>query len=81
MENNKIKYIIRDLKGKKQLQEVLNKYSKSIIEAIEENPDILPSLLESLEMTPEELFDKLMNNSENITFYDNALTYVKNSKL
>ena len=78
MKNNKeLLRLISNIKGKKLLEETLMKYSMSIINEIEKNPEVLPELLEELDVDQETFIDRLQNNSGNITFYDETLSLVK----
>ena len=79
MKNNKL--IIKQLnnaKGKRLLERTKLEYSKEIILQLGKNPNIVPELLNELEITQEDFFNYLSGKyNANITLYDQTLTTAK----
>lgn len=65
--------------GKRKIQEVINKYSIEILKNIKQNPEILPYLLDNMELIEEEFEEILFSNQiTNITIYYEMLSQIKN---
>lgn len=64
---------LQNAEGKRLLQKNYLDYSRQIIEIISDNPEILPKLLETLDVSLEQFY-KYISGEENanITFYDKA---------
>ena len=79
MNNKEItKRKLKNAEGKRMLEKTKLEYSKRIITGIEKEPEILDSLLKSLELTEKEFLNYLSGDTTtNITFYDETLTLVK----
>lgn len=78
--NNKniINNQLKTAKGKRLLEKTLLEYSKEIIKVLEEQPEILPELLEILQISEEDFFEYLSGDKKaNITLYDQTLCLVK----
>lgn len=78
--NNKliIKKDLKNVKGKRLVQKVIQEYSSYIIEIIMENPDFLQEITTALEITEEDFYKYLSGEMDaNITFYDQALVLCK----
>lgn len=78
--NNKliIKKDLKNVKGKRVVQKVIQEYSSYIIEIIMENPDFLQEITTALEITEEDFYKYLSGEMDaNITFYDQALVLCK----
>lgn len=76
--NEQEKTTLRNLKnanGKRLLEKTRLEYSKEIIAVIQTNPQILPELLEYLDLTEEEFYSYISGDTQgNIALYDTALT-------
>lgn len=79
MKNKEItKRKLKNAEGKRLLEKTKLEYSKIIINGIKKEPELLESLLKSLEVTENEFFNYLSGDTTaNITFYDQTLTLVK----
>ena len=79
MNNKEItKRKLKNAEGKRMLEKTKLEYSKRIINGIENEPELLDSLLKSLELTEKEFLNYLSGDTTtNITFYDETLTLVK----
>lgn len=83
MDNKKPKCVenkIKDMLGKQNYKQTIMNYSKEIALELKNNPDKLNFLLNDLELDQQTLFDALINNDENITFYEYILDLVKDNK-
>ena len=76
-ENDQYKMMLRNTKAKLMLNEVLIGYSKLILFEIELHPELLDELLDYFDMDKDEFFQKLNDGSENISFYDEALSRIR----
>ena len=57
-------------------------YSKAIINKLAENRDVLPTILDALEMTEGDFWDYLNSeNISNIVFYDQVLSLLYTNKI
>ena len=72
-DNEQLLKVIRNARAELMLNEVLYKYSSSILYEMESNPNYLPELLEYFELNQDEFLKKINSCKENITFYDEAL--------
>lgn len=69
---------LKNARGKRLLEKTFLEYSLEIIRELEQNPMILPQILDELEITEIEFMEYISGkNSANITMYDQALTLVK----
>ena len=78
--NNNINIIkqLKNAKGKRLLQKNMLEYSKEIITSLENNPKLLPQIIDELEITEEDFFAYISGEKNaNITLYDQTLTLVK----
>lgn len=83
MDNKKPKCVenkIKDMLGKQNYKQTIMNYSKEIALELKNNPDKLNFLLNDLELDQQTLFDALINNDENITFYEYILDLLKDNK-
>ena len=70
--------ILRNIEGKRLLEKTFLEYSIKIIKELEKNPQILPEILDELEITELEFLDYISGKSQaNITLYDQTLTLIK----
>lgn len=77
-ENNELKLKLKNIEGKRLLEKTRLEYSKEIINEIEKNSNILPELLQALEITETEFFSYLSGEEHSdITVYDQALVLIK----
>jgi len=61
-------------KAKKMLYKNVLEYSKMILNQLDANKDLLPTILNSLEMTEEDFWKKIsLENIDNTVFYDQVL--------
>ena len=61
-------------KAKKMLYKNILEYSKMILNQLDSNKDLLPTILNSLEMTEEDFWKKIsLENIDNTVFYDQVL--------
>lgn len=69
--------------ARKKLYKNILEYSKVILKELEENKNILPIVLSSLEITEEDFLKFIsLENKNNIVFYDQVLCLInKNKKL
>ena len=83
MDNKKPKCVenkIKDMLGKQNYKQTIMNYSKEIALELKNNPDKLNFLLNDLELDQQTLFDALINNDENINFYEYILDLLKDNK-
>ena len=83
MDDNVIrKRKIRNETAKKLEKKLKLKYSKTILDEISQDPKLFYELLDDLDVLEQDLFDSLSGKKErNISFYDQALTSVREKKL
>ena len=83
MDDNVIrKRKIRNETAKKLEKKLKLEYSKTILDEISQNPKLFYELLDDLDVLEQDLFDSLSGKKErNISFYDQALTNVREKKL
>lgn len=72
---------IKDMIGKQNYKQTIMNYSKIISLELKKNPSKLKLLLDELELDQQTLFDSLINNNENITYYEYVLNLVKDNEL
>lgn len=70
---------LKNIQGLHQLEKIKLEYTKEIILILKDNINILPDLLQELQITEDEFFTILSGkeNKENITFYDQTLISTK----
>lgn len=72
---------LKNAQGKALLTKTQLEYSKLIIEKIQQNPELLDYLLESLEIQEEDFLAIISTDKkENITFYEQTLQLIKDKK-
>lgn len=83
MDDNVIrKRKIRNETAKKLEKKLKLEYSRIILDEISQEPKLFYELLDDLDVLEQDLFDILSGKKErNISFYDQALTSVKEKKL
>lgn len=83
MDDNVIrKRKIRNETAKKLEKKLKLEYSKTILDEISQDPKLFHELLDDLDVLEQDLFDSLSGKKErNISFYDQALTSVREKKL
>ena len=83
MDDNVIrKRKIRNETAKKLEKKLKLEYSKIILDEISQEPKLFYELLDDLDVLEQDLFDSLSGKKEsNLSFYDQALTSVREKKL
>lgn len=71
---NEIRKQLKNIEGKRLLEKTKLEYSHAIIEGLNNNPNILSKVLESLNITEKELWELLSGEkNSNVVLYDQAL--------
>ena len=66
--------LLKNIEGKRLLEKNKLEYSKQIINLLQNQPQILPELIEQLELTEKDLFELLSGDKKgNITLYNETL--------
>ena len=77
-DNISLKKKISNAKGLRNLEQTKLKYSKAILSILEDNPDLFDKLLQELDITIDDFFNKLNGeDNDNISFYDQGLESIK----
>lgn len=72
MLENKKRY--QNEKAKRMLNKNIFEYSRIIVNQLDVNKNLLPTVLNSLEMTEEDFWKKIsLENIDNVVFYDQVL--------
>ena len=77
-DENKTKQILKNIEGKRLLEQTRLEYSQLIINELKTNPQIYQSLLEELEIKNDDFLNCLSGETKaNISLYDQALVLVR----
>ena len=77
-DNINLKKKISNAKGLRNLEQTKLKYSKEILAILENNPGLFDELLQDLDITIDDFFNKLNGeDNDNISFYDQGLESIK----
>lgn len=69
---------LNSIAGKRLLEKTKLEYSQSIIAELSNYPEIINEVIDNLDLIEEDFYDYLSGDkSTNITFYDEALTVIK----
>lgn len=69
---------LKNADGKRLLEKTMLEYSREIIIELKDSPELLPQVLNELEISEDDFFEAICGEKKkNITFYDETLTLTK----